>query len=358
MAINGKIIKGFAQKNKLENGDGFLFQRDNEYFFVNASNILSGSILENTRTKVNTFKSGGNLAVGSQYYLTDKYTWVTASSENTIELDALYLARNADYQNAGVYSGITPANGFSTTATGTNLGVWNGDLTPSLGDVAIYNGLHWLNITGSNGGSDPTVDTTNWESVSNTNIDTAFTYGYIQEIDEILYDFDGDTIIRRYDKRSNDVGVTAIPTFQWGNNDVTGNTIVGATAYDNLNQTGTDKNNTLTFGESVNYATKTYELGDWNMDTSTTLEVNHGLSSTEWKTIRNPSAIIRNDSDSLYLPINSFDDIAGGTVNGGVTDFGAGTIRLKRTTGGIFDSATYDSTSYNRGWLTIQYIAD
>ena len=31
-------------------------------------------------------------------------------------------------------------------------------------------------------------------------------------------------------------------------------------------------------------------------------------------------------------------------------------IRLSRETSGTFDNALYDATSFNRGWLTIQYV--
>jgi hypothetical protein len=227
MAVNGKIIKGFAQKAKLENGDAFLFQRGNEYFYANADALGSGTVVSDTRANVNTAKSASNLSVGALYYLSDKYIWVNALDVDKVDLNALFLARNADYQSAGVYSGITVANGFTVTATGTNLGVWTDALAPASGDVVIWNNLHWLNITGANGASNPTVDTTNWESVSNTDIDTAFTYGYIQEVDFIEYVFDTDTILKRSDSRGNVFtnydGYDNIDGFVWGDDSVTGN---------------------------------------------------------------------------------------------------------------------------------------
>ena len=38
---NGKTIKGYAEKIELNNDDAFLFQRNNEYFYVNAQSIAS-----------------------------------------------------------------------------------------------------------------------------------------------------------------------------------------------------------------------------------------------------------------------------------------------------------------------------
>ena len=354
---NGKTIKGYASKAELNNDDAFLFQRNNEYFYVNAQSIASGSVVNDTRSNINSIRTAGNLSTNAVYYGTDSYIYAHATSTSTIDSNALFLARVGDYNSSGVYSGITIANGFSVTATGTNLGVWTVSLTPSSGDVVIWNNLHWLNITGANGATDPTTDVTNWESVTNTDIQTAFTYGYIKEIDPILYDFESNVVLRRYDKRNNDIGVNAIDTFQWGNNNVKGNTIVGETTYDNENQTGTDSNNTLTYGSSVDYAIKTIDIGDWDMDADTTKIIFHGLSVTEWQTIRSISVIIRNDVDAIYYKLESLIDVDG-YLAGGVQSFTSTKILLNRRLLGFFDSVDFDSTSYNRGWVTVQYTAD
>ena len=354
---NGKTIKGYAEKIELNNDDAFLFQRNNEYFYVNAQSIASGSVVSDTRSNINSIRTAGNLSTNAVYYGTDSYIYAHATSTSTIDSNALYLARVGDYNSSGVYSGITIANGFSVTATGTNLGVWTASLTPSTGDVVIWNNLHWLNITGSNGATDPTTDVTNWESVTNTDIQTAFTYGYIKEIDPILYDFESNVVLRRYDKRNNDVGVNAIDTFQWGNNNVKGNTIVGQTTYDNQNQTGTDSNNTLTYGSSVDYATKTIDIGDWDMDATQQKSVSHGLTATEWKTIRAVNVIIRNDVDALYYKLETSNNV-NSDFEGGVESVSSTKIFMNRRSTGFFDSVAFDSTSYNRGWVTVQYTAD
>ena len=354
---NGKTIKGYASKIELNNDDAFLFQRNNEYFYVNAQSLASGTVVNDTRNNINSIRTAGNLSVNAVYYGTDSYIYAHATSPSKIDANALFLARVADFNLFGVYSGISIINGFSVTATGLNLGVWTSALTPASGDVSIWNGLHWLNKTGVNGVTDPTTDVTNWESVPNTDINTAFTYGYIKEIDPILYDFESDVILRRYDKRNNDVGVNAIARFQWGNNNVKGNTIVGETTYDNQNQTGTDSNNTLTYGSSVNYATKTIDIGDWDMDADTTVFISHGLSATEWKTIRAVNVIIRNDADAIYYNLETLKDFDG-YLEGGTGDITSAKLFLNRRLLGFFDSVNFDSTSYNRGWVTVQYTAD
>lgn len=247
MAINGKVIKGYSEKDTLQNDDGFLFQRGNKYFYVNASKLLSGATVSDTYANVNTLLSAGTLAKGALYYLTDKYIFVVALDVDKIQQDAVFLARNADFQSVGDYTGITIANGFTVNGTGTNLGLWTDALAPASGDVVIWDNLHWLNITGANGGNDPSADAVNWESVSNTDITTAFDYGYIEETDPLQYDFVNDTIRRRVDKRGNDInGQTGINNWRWGDDLVTDNVLTKGSYFAIENNFGTISDNKLT----------------------------------------------------------------------------------------------------------------
>ena len=63
-------------------------------------------------------------------------------------------------------------------------------------------------------------------------------------------------------------------------------------------------------------------------------------------------AIIRDDLDSYYHKFGTDGD--GGSPPHSIT-FGGTNITLSRTNGGTYDSTGYDSTSYNRGWVTIWY---
>lgn len=97
--------------------------------------------------------------------------------------------------------------------------------------------------------------------------------------------------------------------------------------------------------------TKVIEIGDWNMSVVPGKNVSHGLSSTEWKTIKSASVIIRNDDDDAYYTL------FGGEGKGYVNFINSSLITLN--TGGTYDGdLDFDSTSHNRGWVTIQYIAD
>lgn len=96
------------------------------------------------------------------------------------------------------------------------------------------------------------------------------------------------------------------------------------------------------------------EIGDWNMDTTVNLSVAHGLGATAYKKIRAISVVIRDDTDSVYYtgPVIGS---GGGTVQVGVTSITVGNIDLSRLTGGTFDTTGFDSTSFNRGWVIIDY---
>jgi hypothetical protein len=92
------------------------------------------------------------------------------------------------------------------------------------------------------------------------------------------------------------------------------------------------------------------EIGDWDMDTDSSKTLLHGLTRT---LIRRVTAFVRNDGNSVGLPLNSFSQANG--VNGGVNSTDNSLITLSRLTGGVFDNVSYSTTSYNRGWVIVEY---
>jgi hypothetical protein len=107
------------------------------------------------------------------------------------------------------------------------------------------------------------------------------------------------------------------------------------------------------------YTIATINIGDWDMDTTASITVAHGLSATEWKTITNVEVIIRNDSDSVYLQIDSSMPASPERNNGGVDYWDSADFNLSRyATGGFDDALNYAATPYNRGFITFKYIAD
>ena len=94
---------------------------------------------------------------------------------------------------------------------------------------------------------------------------------------------------------------------------------------------------------------KVISIGDWNMDTTDEVSINHGI--TDYTKIRDVSVMIRNDlATALYKNMIFYDNTLGGSI--GVF---SSTVSLKRLTSGSFDSTSFDSTSFNRGWITITY---
>ena len=93
------------------------------------------------------------------------------------------------------------------------------------------------------------------------------------------------------------------------------------------------------------FKTKVFEIGDWNMDATATCTIAHGL---DFLTIRMRLALIRPDSDvtQSMLPLE-YDD--------GQTYLGVTNITLTRYDSKQFDHVNYNATSYNRGYITLQY---
>ncbi len=94
------------------------------------------------------------------------------------------------------------------------------------------------------------------------------------------------------------------------------------------------------------------DIGDWDMDADITVAVAHGLSATEWKTVRSLIAVVRNDADTLYFLLYT-QAVAAGVAYIDVTN-----VNLFRDAGGEFDGTDFDATTYNRGWIFLTYTPD
>ena len=130
--------------------------------------------------------------------------------------------------------------------------------------------------------------------------------------------------------------------------------------YDRLldnTQYNKEQNNLVTYVDqsstvsTIYIKTKIIEIGDWNMDVDQSKLVNHGLDITKIRTIH---CIIRNDSNNTYWDFAGSRDPASETASQHLTVTNT-QISLKCATGGVFDDVSFDSTSYNRGWITILY---
>ncbi len=102
---------------------------------------------------------------------------------------------------------------------------------------------------------------------------------------------------------------------------------------------------------------KVIQIGDWNMDTTGSVSVTHSI--VDGTKIRSVDAVIISDN-GLYFKLENY-DVATGQLSGGIAGVNedvpiSGTsILLARKTGGFFDQTAFDSTTFNRGFITIIY---
>ena len=102
------------------------------------------------------------------------------------------------------------------------------------------------------------------------------------------------------------------------------------------------------------FKTVMLDIGDWNMDSTTSVSVAHGLT---YDDIISVEGWIRSDSAGVPFkgPIDFVDNSSG--LSAGAGSVGSTNVTLSRVSGGFYDDTNYDQTSYNRGWIIIQYLA-
>jgi hypothetical protein len=156
---------------------------------------------------------------------------VQGVTTNSVSLSGSGIFLNADYQLVGNYSGVL---GFVS-----NLGVWQSTLITVIGSVVIWNNLQYVNTTGVNGISNPSLDAVNWTVLAKNS-----TNGYIQAVDDITYQASSNNILSRSDVRNNFVEnnrisyatvTEAFYQFQWGNNQVQSNSVSSDSVFICLN---------------------------------------------------------------------------------------------------------------------------
>ena len=106
--------------------------------------------------------------------------------------------------------------------------------------------------------------------------------------------------------------------------------------------------------QASNLLTKIIPIGDWDMDALVSATIPHGL--TDLNRIKTVTALIRRDDGLASYILNGMFSAASSALDGGVSEINSTNVILFRFTTGFFDSNLFDSTSYNRGWITIEYV--
>lgn len=93
-----------------------------------------------------------------------------------------------------------------------------------------------------------------------------------------------------------------------------------------------------------------FEIGAWDMDATTVLNIAHSL---DIQKIVGINAVIRKDDYSELYPLKAHITFPFGEGHIEVT---AGFITLKRRLGGYWDNVNYNDVVMNRGFVMVWYI--
>ncbi len=105
-----------------------------------------------------------------------------------------------------------------------------------------------------------------------------------------------------------------------------------------------------TANDGIFHKTKILDIGDWNMDSTASVSVAHGVTASKIRTV---SVTIRNDAGTATYPLECAEI---GDAPGGYWQYNTTNVVLNRVAARRFDEVNFDATSYNRGWVTIKYV--
>lgn len=157
-----------------------------------ATGPAGGGIVSITYAALISAISSSSLIPGSIYDITDKRIQVTALTTEIISV-------------SGTRQMAVPATYDVGSFFGHNwIGVWESSFTPSVGDLTIWGGKVWQNLTGSIGSviDESDLDATNWVLIA---LGTA-TY-YVDMEFSIIYDYVNDWVSNQKDNKGNEVGI-------------------------------------------------------------------------------------------------------------------------------------------------------
>lgn len=186
---------------------------------------------ELTYAEAQALVEGNTVVPGTMYLITDRGIFIEGLTPNSFTIEGHRIMLVPTYYGT---DDISDGNVW--------LGVWNGSLTPSVGDLVIWGGQVWSNVAG-NVGTDSDYDQLNSEWVL---IDKAtFSNGeYTEKVFTILFDFNNDWIERQEDYKGNIVGVSYA---YWIDNSMTASNYVDVTDW-NLSSGGGEFHSNVCYG--------------------------------------------------------------------------------------------------------------
>lgn len=205
------------------------------------------SILEITYSDLEAKKADSELVKNKTYSITDygiSIKAISTSELSTCGCRVMRIVKNTYYQPSGIIKGV-----------------WNGGLSVSTNDVAVWGGKVWINQTGSIGSKldDDNLDATNWAVESETNNTYYFDKSFF-----VMYDFDSNVVSEQHDDRGNvfiQVSTGVIERSDWGNNLIAMNRPKGG-IYNNSNALFINGN--TNFGSIFENSNATYILNNSN----------------------------------------------------------------------------------------------
>lgn len=216
---NGNIYLRNSE-NFVSTGTGtwiMLRYEDGAFYEVNRASIAT-SFESLTRAQALSQMAAGTITEGKFYKITDiGHRGVILQGISTTELsvEGSHIAAVPDWQDN----------------TGDFEGVWDSGASYSTDKLVVWGaGLMYINTTGSNGASNPSVDTTNW-----TLVDRATSELYVEEIHRVTYDITANLFRKVEDGRGNSISeiLNTYPDwFVFGCDDVTNNTVIAKSSSD------------------------------------------------------------------------------------------------------------------------------
>ena len=94
-------------------------------------------------------------------------------------------------------------------------------------------------------------------------------------------------------------------------------------------------------------------LPNWNMNSTGSISVAHGLTAFQWGKIKGVCVMVINNAKTQKFPLDSVNNV--GVPNGGVVKIDTTNVDLLRALTLDFDDAAFGVTSDSRGDITIEY---